>query len=150
MSQSPIKLRDVLPSCSSPCSTIVSASQRPAFRSAWLSKLPWSMSAPAIVLQLICHMHLSHRSDGCSCSQRLPRFPSDIYCSCVIFSYVSFCINTVASSELSPQTQSPRYQLSRPPHSSSRSSPLRPLSSSSLTASTSACATCATLVPLHR
>jgi hypothetical protein len=35
-------------------------------------------------------MHLSHRSDGCSCSQWLLRFLSDIYCSCVIFSYVPF------------------------------------------------------------
>jgi hypothetical protein len=64
-------------------------------------------------LTAYCHTHLSHRSDGCSCSRRLLRFPSDIYCSRVIFSYVSFCINTVASSELSPQTQSPRYQSSR-------------------------------------
>jgi hypothetical protein len=66
-------------------------------------------------LTAYCHTHLSHRSDGCSHSQRLLRFPPDTYCSCVIFSYVSFCINTVASSELSPQTQSPRHQLSRPP-----------------------------------
>jgi hypothetical protein len=66
-------------------------------------------------LTAYCHTHLSHRSDGCSCSRRLLRFPSDIYCSCVIFSYVSFCINTIASSELSPQTQSPRHQSSRPP-----------------------------------
>jgi hypothetical protein len=100
-------------------------------------------------LTAYCHTHLSHRSDGCSCSQRLLRFPSDIYCSHVIFSYVSFCINTVASVELSPQTQSPRHQSSRPLLSSLRSSSLRPLSSSSLTASTSARATCATLAPLH-
>jgi hypothetical protein len=66
-------------------------------------------------LTAYCHAHLSHRSDGCSCSRRLLRFPSDIYCSRVIFSYVSFCINTVASSELSPQTQSPHHQSSRPP-----------------------------------
>jgi hypothetical protein len=66
-------------------------------------------------LTAYCHAHLSHRSDGCSCSRRLLRFLSDIYCSHVIFSYVSFCINTIASSELSPQTQSPRHQSSRPP-----------------------------------
>jgi hypothetical protein len=66
-------------------------------------------------LTAYCHAHLSHRSDGCSCSRRLLRFPLDIYCSRVIFSYVSFCINTIASSELSPQTQSPRHQSSRPP-----------------------------------
>jgi hypothetical protein len=66
-------------------------------------------------LTAYCHTHLSHRSDGCSCSRRLLCFPSDIYCSCVIFSYVPFCINTVASLELSPQTQSPRHQSSRPP-----------------------------------
>jgi hypothetical protein len=98
-------------------------------------------------LTAYCHTHLSHRSDGCSCSRRLLRFPSDIYCPCVIFSYVSFCINTVASSEMSPQTQSPCHQLSRPLPSPSRSSSLRPLSSSSLTAYTSARATCATPCP---
>jgi hypothetical protein len=66
-------------------------------------------------LTAYCHTHLSHRSDGCSYSRRLLCFLSDTYCSCVIFSYVSFCINTVVSSELSPQTQSPRHQSSRPP-----------------------------------
>jgi hypothetical protein len=66
-------------------------------------------------LTAYCHTHLSHRSDSCSCSRRQLRFLSDTYCSCVIFSYVSFCINTVASSELSPQTQSPCHQSSRPP-----------------------------------
>jgi hypothetical protein len=99
-------------------------------------------------LTAYCHTHLSHHSDGCSYSQQLLRFLLDTHCSCVIFSYVSFCINTIASLELSPQTQSPCHQLSRLLPSSLRSSSLRPLSSLSLMVSTSAHATCATLDPL--
>jgi hypothetical protein len=53
MLQSSIKLRDVLPPCSTYCSIVVSASQHPTLWLAWLSKLLWSLPAPAIVLQLI-------------------------------------------------------------------------------------------------
>jgi hypothetical protein len=73
------QVTDVLPPCSTYCSIVVSASQHLALLPAQLSKLPQSMPALAVVLQLIViHIQITN---GCSYLQWLLHFPLDIYCS---------------------------------------------------------------------